>query len=38
MGRNNTSDIKQVTGREPRRFADYVRETAAAGIWDVEAD
>jgi uncharacterized protein YbjT (DUF2867 family) len=33
-----TRDIKEVTGRGPRRFADYVRETAAAGIWDVEAD
>ncbi len=31
-----TTDIKQVTGREPRRFADYVRETAATGVWDVE--
>jgi uncharacterized protein YbjT (DUF2867 family) len=33
-----TRDIKEVTGRGLRRFADYVRETAAAGIWDVEAD
>jgi len=33
-----TNDIKQVTGREPRRFAEYVRETAATGVWDVEAD
>ncbi len=33
-----TNDIKQVTGREPRRFAEYVRETAATGAWDVEAD
>jgi len=32
-----TDDIKQVTGQEPRRFADYVRETAATGVWDVEA-
>ena len=29
-----TNDIKQVTGREPRRFADYVQETAATGVWD----
>ena len=33
-----TDDIKQVTGREPRRFAEYVRETAATGVWDVEAE
>jgi len=32
-----SSDIKQVTGREPRRFADYVEETAATGVWDTEA-
>jgi uncharacterized protein YbjT (DUF2867 family) len=32
-----TSDIKQVTGREPRTFAEYVRETAATGVWGVEA-
>ncbi len=31
-----TNDIKQVTGREPRRFADYVQETAATGVWDAE--
>ena len=33
-----TNDIKQVTGREPRRFAEFVRETAATGAWDVQAD
>ncbi len=33
-----TNDIKEVTGREPRRFDEYVRETAATGVWDVEAD
>ncbi len=33
-----TNDIKQVTGQEPRRFAEYVRETAATGIWEVEAE
>ena len=33
-----TNDIKQVTGREPRRFAEYVRETAATGVWDVEGE
>ncbi len=36
--RQSTTDINQVTGREPRRFAEYVRETAATGVWDVEAD
>jgi uncharacterized protein YbjT (DUF2867 family) len=29
-----TNDIKQVTGRNPRRFAQYVREAAATGVWD----
>ncbi len=33
-----TNDIEQVTGREPRRFAEYARETAATGVWDVEAE
>jgi uncharacterized protein YbjT (DUF2867 family) len=28
-----TDDIRRVTGREPRRFAEYVRETAATGVW-----
>ncbi len=32
-----TDDVRQVTGREPRRFAEYVRETALAGVWDVDA-
>ena len=32
-----TNDIKQVTGREPRRFAEYVRETAATGAWTAQA-
>ncbi|MGB5998845.1 MAG: SDR family oxidoreductase [Thermoanaerobaculia bacterium] len=31
-----TDDFKQVTGREPGRLADYVRETAATGFWDGE--
>ena len=31
-----THDIKQVTGREPRRLAEYVREAAATGVWDAE--
>ena len=33
----NTSDMKQVTGRDPRSFADYARETAATGVWDKKA-
>ncbi len=33
-----TNDIKQVTGQEARGFAEYVKETAATGVWDVEAD
>lgn len=33
----DTSDIKRVTGRDPRSFADYARETAATGVWDKEA-
>ena len=33
-----TNDVKQVTGREPRRFAEYVRETAVTGVWDVEGE
>jgi uncharacterized protein YbjT (DUF2867 family) len=31
-----TDDIKQVTGQEPRRYADYIRETAATGVWGGE--
>ncbi len=30
-----TNDIKQVTARDPMRFAQYVRETAATGVWEV---
>lgn len=34
-GRNAhlTDGVRQVLGREPRDFADFVREAAAAGIW-----
>ena len=28
-----TDDVFRVTGRAPRRFADYVHETAATGVW-----
>jgi len=31
-----TGDVKQQTGREPRRFADYARETAATGVWNTD--
>ena len=31
-----TDDVKRVTGRAPRRFADYVRETAATGVWNAD--
>lgn len=31
-----TNDINQVTGREPRQFAEFVRETSATGVWDTE--
>src|SRR5215218_3498712 len=35
-GRNaNTTDgVRRALGREPRDFADYARDVAAAGIWD----
>ena len=32
-----TNDSKQVTGRDPIRFAQYVRDTAATGVWDAGA-
>ena len=31
-----TNDINQVTGREPRQFAEFVRETTTTGVWDAE--
>ena len=31
-----TDDVKRVTGRAPRRFADYVRDTAATGAWNAD--
>jgi uncharacterized protein YbjT (DUF2867 family) len=31
-----TNDIKQVTGRNPRRFVQFVREAAATGVWDAD--
>lgn len=34
---SDKSDISSVLGRDPRRFADYVRETATTGVWDEDA-
>jgi uncharacterized protein YbjT (DUF2867 family) len=31
-----TDDIRRVTGREPRRFAAYVRETVGTGVWSAD--
>lgn len=35
-GRNEslTDGVVQALGRPPRDFADYVRETAATGVWE----
>lgn len=33
-----SEDVKLVTGRSPRRFQDFLRETAATGVFDVEGD
>ena len=35
-GRNEslTDGVQRALGREPRDFADYVRDTAASGVWD----
>ncbi len=33
-----TNDIKQVSGRDPRGFAQYLREAAATGVWISGAD
>ncbi|MGP3969244.1 NmrA family NAD(P)-binding protein [Streptomyces sp. 6N223] len=30
-----TDGVRQALGREPRDFPDYVRRTAATGVWDV---
>ncbi|MEU9233613.1 NAD(P)H-binding protein [Streptomyces subrutilus] len=29
--------VREVLGREPRDFADFARETAATGVWDVRS-
>ena len=31
-----TDDVTRVTGRAPRRFSDYVRDTAATGVWNAD--
>lgn len=31
-----TDDIKRVTGQPPRRFAQFVREVAATGVWNAQ--
>jgi hypothetical protein len=31
-----TDDVKRVTGREPKRFAEYVRDAAATGVWNAD--
>ena len=31
-----TEDVQRVTGREPRRFAEYVLATAGTGVWNME--
>jgi hypothetical protein len=38
-GRNASlaDGVQRALGREPRDFADYARETAASGVWDVSA-
>lgn len=39
-GRNSylTDGIQRALGRSPKDFADYARETAATGVWDVVAE
>jgi hypothetical protein len=36
-GRNArvTDGVRRALGREPRDFADYARDAAATGVWDV---
>ena len=37
-GRNSylTDGVQRVLGRPPRDFADYARDTAATGVWNLE--
>ena len=32
-----TSDVREITGKAPARFAEYARETSATGVWDTDA-
>lgn len=32
-----TDDVRQVIGREAREYADYIRETAATGVWNEDS-
>jgi uncharacterized protein YbjT (DUF2867 family) len=32
-----TEDVKQVTGKAPTSFADYARDTASTGVWNLPA-
>jgi uncharacterized protein YbjT (DUF2867 family) len=32
-----TDDVKRVIGREPKRFTDYVRDTAPTRVWNADA-
>lgn len=38
QARRITTEIKQVTGRDPRTSAQYTREAGATGVWDVGAE
>jgi hypothetical protein len=31
-----TDDVERVIGREPRRLAEYVRQTATTGVWSAD--
>ena len=31
-----SDDIKQVTGKRPRRFVSYIREVADKGVWSAD--
>ena len=37
-GRNSylTDGVRRALGRPPRDFADYARDTAATGVWNLE--
>jgi len=33
-----TNTVKEVTGREANNFSDFIRETAAKGVWDLQTE